>query len=144
MENLAAEAPYTLRVVQRSSPFNWGTVVRVDQAASRSPAEDGRFVATDPYHLHFLVVNSVTPGNAGKWKLWERPVYRRNYLRFAGALDSLGLRNRGHIEDNVRAPAELNVYELDLINELVLVPDLTRDVKGLNRDERILEHTQWY
>ena len=186
---VSTDAPYTLRVVQRSTQFNWGTVVRVDQAASRSPAEDGRFVPTDPYHLHFLEFNSVAPGNAGKWKLWERPSYRRNYLTFARALDSLGIRNRGHgtiwpsidrwnavpqdvvdmtdslgaggevlvtknerirrrvrrhIEDNVRALAEIGVYELDLINELVHVPDLTRNVMGLDREQRIAEHTQWY
>lgn len=189
VENADDAGPFTLRVAQRSTPFNWGTVVRVDQAASRSPAEDGRFVPTDPYHLHFLEFNSVTPGNAGKWKLWERASYRRNYLRFAGALDSLGIRNRGHgtvwpsinrwnavpqdvvditdslgadgevlvtknerirrrvrahIEDNVRALVDIGVYELDLINELVHVPDLTRNIMGLDREQRIAEHTQWY
>ncbi len=85
----------TVRVRQTESEYIWGTTVNVERALNL--ATDGVGVGgDDPYYLHLLDFNSVTPENAGKWKLWERPTLRAYYGEVAAWLRGQGVQNRGH------------------------------------------------
>ena len=89
----AADA--TVRVYQTRQAFHWGTVVRIDR--TQGLENDGVPVGgDDPYFQHLLDFNSVTPGNAGKWKFWERGGSREQYGEVAAWLRDNGVRNRGH------------------------------------------------
>jgi GH35 family endo-1,4-beta-xylanase len=52
---------------------------------------------------------------------------------------------KAFLEDYMTTVADYDMYEVDLVNELVNEPDLSRDLLGLSTEaERIAEHTQWY
>ena len=51
---------------------------------------------------------------------------------------------RGHIEDNMATLGAKGIYEQDLVNELIHEADITTNLMGLNRNQRVSEHTQWY
>ena len=85
----------TVHVYQTRQAFYWGTNVRIDQ--TQSLETEGVPVGGDhPYFQHLLDFNSVTPGNAGKWKFWERAGSREQYREVAAWLRANGVQNRGH------------------------------------------------
>ena len=184
----AAVANASVHVRMRESAFRWGSVVRISDVNQfiRSGFPIG---SNHPYYNHLLNFNSITPGNAGKWKFWLRPDSRATYLDVMDWLNENEVANRGHtnvwpsifqwnavpdtvlnaqaifdengnevlskndhIRSIVRAHFEeympimqsKGVYEMDVVNELVHVPDITRSLMGLDRDARVREHTQWY
>ncbi|NJM15607.1 MAG: endo-1,4-beta-xylanase [Bacteroidales bacterium] len=49
-----------------------------------------------PYYNHFKYFNSVTPENAGKWKLWINPHNRQTYAQMREWFVAQGIDNRGH------------------------------------------------
>ena len=91
----AGAAGTLVEVRQLSTDFVWGTTVNIQRSLNLEG--NGTPVGgDDPYYLHLLDFNSVTPENAGKWKFWERPNLRQHYGEVAAWLRTQGVRNRGH------------------------------------------------
>lgn len=161
-----------VHVLMKKHTFKWGTNVRIDHVESL--INQGYPIgSTHPYYNQFRHFNSVTPGNAGKWKGWMNEGRRQIYRQMRNWFESKGIANRGHtavwesekfnaipdflknisdtsalrdtIENHIRS--YVNALKDD-VYKLDLVNELFHErhiVNGLlNASDAEAEHTRWY
>ena len=84
-----------VRILQKTHDFKWGSTININ-LVNKIIAEGYEIGSDHPYYNHFLNFNSVTVENAGKWKGWLKPEWRKTYGEMRDWFTTQNIANRGH------------------------------------------------